>query len=248
MPSSIEVRGVPRKARKSNRKTTRAAGVRRLKPVAMPLDTRSLTVLGGLALSMILVSALLLLLEPSPQALVGAPMTLSIPERTPSAAERAILEVCRVAEPGRWDGIVIHHSGQTFGSAVDLAREHQRYGYGGLGHHFVIGNGDGEGDGEILVGYRWGRQMDGRHVPGRGQIATWYNEHTIGVCLIGDGNVRAPSRAQIRQLILLVRTLKRELGLRDDQVYLMSDLAERSQSPGRLFPTEAFRRGIAGAR
>ncbi len=59
--------------------------------------------------------------------------------------------------------IVIHHSGSTYGSAESIERDHKAMSLSGLGYHLVIGNGNGAGDGELHVGYRWLDQLRGPH-------------------------------------------------------------------------------------
>ena len=238
---------MPRKVtnRKKSGKSRKKNPVR-MRPVALPLDTRSMTVLGGLALSMILVAGLLLVLEPRPRAPIGGPI-LTVLEPGLNSPDIAMRDVAAIAERGRWQGIVIHHSGQTFGRVDDISRLHQSYGYGGLGYHFVIGNGDGEPDGEVLVGYRWTQQLKGQHIPATGPAADWYNGQAIGICLIGDGDRSAPTAQQMRQLTRLVKALQQELGISADRVYMMSQLSTGTTSPGKLFPTESFRSELHGA-
>src|SRR5688572_16965793 len=59
--------------------------------------------------------------------------------------------------PRRWKYIVIHHSGAEEGSLKSIDRYHreERHMENGLAYHFLIGNGNGMGDGEIAVGNRW---------------------------------------------------------------------------------------------
>ncbi len=143
----------------------------------------------------------------------------------------------------RWRGIVIHHSASPYGSPVSIASEHRQANLTGMGYHFIVGNGSGMGDGDIHVGYRWLEQLPGAHAIG--PQATVYNEHAIGICLVGDGNRRTFSDLQVQRLAELVAALARELGFSADQVLFQSDLAETS-SPGRYFPEAAFREYLAG--
>ena len=90
----------------------------------------------------------------------------------------------------RWEGIIIHHLGQPAGDAERVHRLHQSYGYQGLGYHFLIGNGNGLGDGIVHVGYRWTDQLPGAHVARVARDADRLNERTIAICLIGNGDRR----------------------------------------------------------
>ncbi|MFO0827737.1 MAG: peptidoglycan recognition family protein [Phycisphaerales bacterium] len=148
----------------------------------------------------------------------------------------------------RWKAIVIHHSGTPSGSPESLERTHQSWGYASLGYHFVIGNGIDFGDGAVARGPRWLRQEPGAHVRDRERgaepDARWFNEHAIGICLIGNGERRSFSEAQLRSLIDLVTELQREFGIPDNQVFLHSDLANVA-SPGRFFPVAVFESSLS---
>ncbi len=156
--------------------------------------------------------------------------------------------------PGQWQAIVIHHSATPAGDSVTLNRQHTASGLSGLGYHFVIGNGQGLGDGLVEVGYRWNRQLAGAHVAGANPIesrngldrtslstadADQYNRHSIGICMIGNGNRREFTDRQIHELITIVRALQAQFGIPGSAVYLHSDLSKVS-SPGKFFPTAEF--------
>ncbi|MFM7052303.1 MAG: peptidoglycan recognition family protein [Planctomycetota bacterium] len=150
--------------------------------------------------------------------------------------------------PGRWQAIVIHHSATPAGTAVDLARQHEQWGLGSLGYHFVIGNGNGQADGEVVQGPRWLEQQPGAHVAERAAGATpdaaWFNQNAIGICLIGNGERRAFTESQMKALAALVNDLQRATGIPDANVVLHSDLVA-TESPGRWFPREQFAIDIA---
>ena len=142
-------------------------------------------------------------------------------------------------EPGRWRMIVIHHSATAQGNA---ARFHEYHLYengweGGLGYHFVIGNGHGSGDGEIEIGWRWPAQEQGIHVRG-------YNAGAIGICLVGNFEETLPTKAQMQALLRLVRCLTDLCGLGPSAVRLHGDLVATA-CPGRHFPAEVFRAALA---
>jgi len=111
---------------------------------------------------------------------------------------------------GRWTGIVIHHSATTVGSAKGLDRYHreQRKMQNGLAYHFVIGNGKGMQDGELYIGNRWKKQLDGGHL----KLEKW-NKENIGICLIGNFQIHHPSQRQINSLEGLVRHLIKHCGI-----------------------------------
>jgi hypothetical protein len=129
-------------------------------------------------------------------------------------------------DTARWRGIVIHHSGTPGGDLASLERRHVQDGLTGLGYHFVIGNGQGLDDGQVAVGYRWDRQLAG---------AAYYNEHTVAICLIGNGERRPFTERQVHELIALVRQLQAALGIPASEVHLHSALSGVA-SPGQYFP------------
>lgn len=182
----------------------------------------------------------------SPSAASGAGIALAA--ATPVAATPSIGAIFeRVDAPvatERWQRIVIHHSGEPFGSADTIAAEHTARGLQGLGYHFVIGNGQGSEDGELFVGRRWLEQLPGAHVAG--PQAPWNNQHAIAICLVGDGDRRSFTPAQLARLSELLSALCAELNIPEEQVVLHRDLAPTS-SPGRMFPEAALRARLASA-
>ena len=69
----------------------------------------------------------------------------------------------------------------------------------GMAYHFVIGNGTDTGDGEIEVGDRWVKQLQGGHVKDDA-----INDIAIGICLVGDFTRTDPTPKQIDALVDLV--------------------------------------------
>jgi len=89
-----------------------------------------------------------------------------------------------VVEPYRpWKYVMIHHSASPYGTpeGIDEWHRRKRHWEQGLGYDFVIGNGNGMGDGEIHASRRWTEQLEGAHAGVRE-----YNERAVGICLIGD--------------------------------------------------------------
>lgn len=182
---------------------------------------------GALVASMTLASGLLLMLEPRPLAPTGG-MALAAVE-TDHDGLAQIFTTRPAPMAGRWSQIVIHHSGQTMGSAQSIGELHQGLGYGGLQYHFVIGNGQGAEDGLIQVGYLWMQQLD-----------SIYADQSITICLVGNGDKAPPTRAQMQQLARLVNALQIRLDVPASSVWLHGELAATT-SPGKLFPAEVFR-------
>lgn len=110
---------------------------------------------------------------------------------------------------GQWQYIIIHNSSTRQGSAriFDAYHRNVRKMPNGLAYHFVIGNGRGAGDGEIEVGARWHKQLQGGHV-----ASNYLNRIAIGICLVGDFNRDLPTRAQMEALEELVDYLRARVG------------------------------------
>lgn len=142
-----------------------------------------------------------------------------------------------------WRYVVIHHSGTLTGSAAEFDAAHKARGWDGLGYHFVIGNGarrrgDESADGEVEVGERWVLQKQGAHAKNYE-----FNQHGVGVCLVGDFERRYPTPRQMEALKALVRFLVQECGIPPSQIYGHRDVrAGGTDCPGRHFPMEAFKR------
>ncbi len=145
-------------------------------------------------------------------------------------------------EPRRWRTIIVHHSATRGGNAARFHEYHlyERGWEGGLGYHFVIGNGHGSGDGEIEIGWRWRQQKQGIHARG-------HNRSSIGICLVGNFEQTPPTDAQMASLIELVGCLMEVCGLRPADVRLHRELMATA-CPGRHFPAEAFRAALTASR
>lgn len=153
--------------------------------------------------------------------------------------ERSSPQAPVTIQPGRWQAIVIHHSATAAGTVDEITRQHEAWGLPSLGYHFVIGNGNGEPDGSLAIGPRWYSQEAGAHVAARAAGATpdaaWFNQNAIGICLVGNGERREFTDAQMKTLVALVKDLQQTCGIPDSAVILHSDLVEVA-SPGRFFP------------
>jgi N-acetyl-anhydromuramyl-L-alanine amidase AmpD len=217
-----------------------------LKPIraAGAVSRRTRVVWGAFAAAMTLACGVLVLGDADgPRPVVMAAPELETRTDTGVSPREARLD------RGRWDSIVIHHSGTPAGDGATIARMHAEQGLMGLGYHFVIGNGQGMADGWVEVGPRWNRQQPGAHVADRPNasgaaqvarsMADHLNEHAVAICLVGNGDRRRFTDRQIHELASLVRRLQRELGIPADRVFLHSDVAPVS-SPGVHFPAAEF--------
>jgi len=205
--------------------------------------SRTQLVWAGLLIAMTAMTGLLSLMTGSGSRLSVMPAAMSVSTDSSDWLSE-VLAPAADAESPTWDGIVIHHSASIQGSLATITRQHELQGLNGLGYHFVIGNGNGAEDGELLVGYRWSEQLPGAHVDGpRGER---YNATKIGICLIGDGDRRGFTAEQMSTLMQVVRGLQEEFDIPDSAVELHRDVASTS-SPGRFFPQANFMNGLLHA-
>jgi hypothetical protein len=156
-----------------------------------------------------------------------------------------------LGEPGwnvplarEWHAIVIHHSASVSGSAAAFDAAHKARGWDGLGYHFVIGNGSGSGDGQVEVGYRWTRQLAGAH---DGNFE--YNQHGVGICLVGDFEHNGPpSPRQMAALQRLVIFLQAKTGVQTASIIGHGNVPGRNtECPGRFFDMSGFRASLNSA-
>lgn len=212
---------------------------------AKPVSSRTKVVWGALLAAMTVGAGSLLVLDgaASPRFQgMGLP-ALAATDRAGSM--EAALATRAPIDKDRWRAIVIHHSGGPHGTPEALDEAARRHGLRGLGHHFVIGNGSGMRDGEVHLGYRWLDQLPGAHA--FGDQAEWLDLHAISICMVGNGDRRGFSQAQMTRLAQLTRALARELDIPADRIYLQSDLAGVSD-PGLHFADAAFRESLGDLR
>ena len=205
--------------------------------------SRPQIVWASLLLAMTVMTGLLSLMTGSPSGLTLAPAATAVSSE-PGDWLGDVLAPGDTTDRPTWDGIVIHHSASIQGSLDSITRQHELQGLAGLGYHFIIGNGNGAEDGELLVGYRWSQQLPGAHVAG--PMSEAYNATKIGICLVGDGDSRAFTPEQVSTLMQIVRGLQDEFGIADEAVELHRDVASTS-SPGRFFPQASFEQSLLHA-
>jgi hypothetical protein len=104
---------------------------------------------------------------------------------------------------------VVHNSGTRQGNAKSFEYYHRqvRKMQNGLAYQFVIGNGTSSGDGQVEVGSRWPKQINGGHVH-----SDYLNNIAIGICLVGDFNHEQPTAKQLEALDELIRYLRQRVG------------------------------------
>ena len=137
-----------------------------------------------------------------------------------------------------WEYIVVHHSGTSGGNAkvFDYYHSEERGMENGMAYHFVIGNGTDSGDGQIEVGRRWLKQIQGGHL-----ASEMLNEISIGICLVGDFSRTRLGPRQTASLIELVQYLRRMMPEDRLKFRLHREINTRpTECPGRLFPGRAL--------
>jgi N-acetyl-anhydromuramyl-L-alanine amidase AmpD len=160
---------------------------------------------------------------------------------------RSVIEAIRRApvKRSRWQFIVVHNSGTRQGNAraFDYYHRHVRRMQNGLAYHFVIGNGTSTGNGQIEVGDRWRRQINGGHVH-----SDYLNNISLGICLVGDFNRDQPTRAQLDACEELIRYLRERCGKTERGAIPVKPHREMNpprwptDCPGDVFPYLWFRR------
>lgn len=189
------------------------------------------------------------------------PKTTPLPPVRPTPEPLTALRLDKSAwvPPGgikdRWRAIVVHHSTSakdTPRSMDDYHRRVRRW-ENGLGYHFVIGNGVNYPDGAVYVGDRWKRQIQGAHcgtkTPGR-FFGNWYpsnyfNDHGIGICLVGNFNDSRPTPRQVAALRELCAFLSERTGIPASRVYGHGHITHRTECPGRNLSLTALRRALS---
>ena len=145
----------------------------------------------------------------------------------------------------RWQFIVVHNSGSRQGNARVFEYYHRRVRKmrNGLAYHFVIGNGTSTGNGQIEIGERWRRQINGGHVH-----SDYLNNIALGICLVGDFNRDQPTPAQLESCEELIKYLRQRCGKIDGRWAAVRPHKEMNpprwstDCPGDVFPYSWLRR------
>jgi len=159
----------------------------------------------------------------------------------------ATIEAIRNApvQRGRWKFVIVHNSGTRQGNARAFDYYHRkiRRMRNGLAYHFVIGNGTSSRNGQIEIGDRWRRQINGGHVH-----SDYMNNIALGICLVGDFNRDQPTRAQLDACEELIRYLQERCGKSDGRSLIVRPHREvnpprwATDCPGDAFPYNWFGR------
>ena len=144
-----------------------------------------------------------------------------------------------VKNSSRWKRIVIHHSATPVDDALNMHQVHlkQRRMKNGLAYHFVISNGSRKAsDGEIYIGDRWKKQLDGGHMK-----QSSLNKTGIGICLIGTFELGPPTAKQLNSLEALCRHLMQKCRIPHTSITTHKLLhPNHTKCPGKCFSLPAF--------
>jgi hypothetical protein len=176
--------------------------------------------------------------------LIPAPGGAGVRWQYLTPAVRQAIDDARVAR-NRWKYIIVHNSGTRQGNAriFDYYHRYVRRMPNGLAYHFVIGNGTSSGNGQVEIGDRWVRQLNGGHVH-----SDYLNYISIGICLVGDFNRDLPTKAEYEALDELIRYLRRRVGKVDGRYSIVRGHKEinprPTDCPGNRFPLNWLHRSF----
>lgn len=167
----------------------------------------------------------------------GSAKASATPRHPLPPALKAKLDKQKVT-PGKWRFIVIHHSASTQGTVkgMDAYHRKKRKMENGLAYHFVIGNGRGIPDGQIEIGDRWRRQLNGGHL-----ASEKLNQKSIGICLVGNFSKTRPTPKQMQSLNALIEYLLQRTKPGSGAVKLHRQINTRpTECPGKNFPSKSM--------
>lgn len=181
-------------------------------------------------------------LSQSAQIQTGQRLKVPVAERTAkglilSRSFRKSLDRTQL-KSGRWRYVVVHHSATNSGTVRGMDRYHYevRHMEHGLAYHFVIGNGRGMRDGEIVPSRRWNQQLAGGHLASEA-----LNEISLGICLVGNFEVNVPTTKQMQALAGLINYLLPRCRLSHSAVKTHQQINTIfTRCPGRRFPVKAL--------
>ncbi len=176
----------------------------------MSNQARVVKVLAALLVSMTMGAIALMALGTNPPS--AGPFSLAI-YCSLDPVERTVSS--RAAQTsGRWNCIEIYYSGTKGGNLKQLAHLNGLPGTDDINCHFVICNGNGSGNGQILTTERWQKQWPVV------QTRTWYGTaQTIRVCIIADSKTTRPTDFQTKRVEALTDALCRKFDIRPESVY-----------------------------
>jgi len=172
------------------------------------------------------------------------PLTASRRPSRPKLLDSSTLKKLDAIPPklNQWKRIIIHHSATPIDDALNMHKVHLARGMkNGLAYHFVISNGSRKAqDGEIYLSNRWKGQLEGGHV----KKQSW-NQTSIGICLIGNFEIRPPTSKQLSALEGLCEYLMKRCHIGVSQVTTHTLFnPKHTVCPGKHFSLGGLRRRL----
>jgi len=149
--------------------------------------------------------------------------------------------------PNRWRYIVVHHSAGDYGNIPFLQQVHRqrqaRDPIDAIPYHFVIGNGNGLGLGEVASDWRQQYNVWGSHVSRKNFDRNWFG---LGICMVGNFEQHPVPSQQYQSLVTLTRQLMHQFDIDVKNVSGHGHIiGESTLCPGRHFPLAKFLQDIA---
>lgn len=144
-----------------------------------------------------------------------------------------------------WRWIVVHHTAVEFATLPGIDRYHKhRFGDPlGAEYHFIINNGRKDRVNRpigLIEPARWRYQEPAAHL-----FKPENAPQSVAICLVGNFEARALPAEMLAALTELTRGLMRLCGIPAGRVSTHRVVDEKmTQCPGKLFPREAFLRGL----
>jgi len=147
----------------------------------------------------------------------------------------------------RWKYIVVHHSAGSYGNIDFLQKVHRERQASdpidAIPYHYIVGNGNGMGMGEVDSDWRQKYNLWGAHVSAKNRD---YNFRGIGICLIGNFENNPVPPEQYTALVNLTKRLMRKYGISAQNVHGHGLIKGQStQCPGQYFPIEQLIKDIS---
>ena len=142
----------------------------------------------------------------------------------------------------RWEYIVVHHSAGNYGNIEFLQKVHrERQAYDpidAIPYHYIIGNGNGMGMGEVASDWRGDNNIWGAHVSRNNRDR---NLRGIGICMVGNYEENTVPQKQYDSLVSLTKTLMQKYSIGAENVSGHGHTqGESTKCPGKHFPMQRF--------
>jgi len=146
----------------------------------------------------------------------------------------------------RWKYIVVHHSAGSYGNIEFLQKVHRQRQpsdpIDAIPYHYIIGNGNGLGLGQIDSNWREQYDIWGSHVS---SADSDHNFRGLGICLIGNFERHKVPARQYDSLVILTKKLMKTYKITPHHVTGHGYLKGQStKCPGKYFPMNKFKQNI----